>query len=211
MTTGPVDDGSTPSWRSVVRAGYERGQHLSAVGPGDVERHIAHADALADALDAPGEALDLGSGAGIPGLVLAGRWPESRWTLLDAARRRTVLLEAVVEELGWGARVSVIHGRAEDLGRSPDHRGRYDLVTARSFGPPAVTAECGAPLLRLGGVLAVSEPPDVPEDRWDPVGLEPLGLALLPARPGLQRLELVAEPEARFPRKAGIPAKRPLF
>lgn len=199
------------SWRAVLAEVWREGQRLSAVGPGDVEVHLEHAARLAAELDEPVEALDLGSGAGIPGLALAGLWPASRWVLVDAALRRTRLLEDAVGRLGWADRVEVIHARAEDLGRDARWRGRFDLVTARLFGPPAAAAECAAPLLRIGGILAVTEPPEPDPDRWPAAGVATLGFELLEPRPGLQRLRLVTEPPARFPRKAGVPVRRPLF
>lgn len=198
-------------WRDVLLAVWQEGQRLSAVGPGEVRVHLDHAERLATQLDPPEEALDLGSGAGIPGLALAGIWPRSRWVLLDAAQRRTRLLEDAIERLDWADRVRVVHGRAEALGRDAVGRGRFDLVTARLFGPPAAAAECGAPLLRVGGILAVTEPPEPDPDRWPAAELAVLGLEPLPPLPGLQRLRLVREPEARFPRKAGVPVRRPLF
>jgi 16S rRNA (guanine527-N7)-methyltransferase len=199
------------AWRTALLEVWAEGQRLSAVGPGDVSVHLEHAMHLADQLQAPGRAVDLGSGAGIPGLALAGLWPESRWTLVDAAQRRTRLLERAVHELGWADRVRVVHVRAEDLGRQDEHRGRYDLVTARLFGPPSAAAECGAPLLRIGGILAVTEPPDPAPDRWPADAVAPLGLEATDPEPGLQRFRAVRAPEDRFPRKAGVPVRRPLF
>lgn len=202
---------TAPGWREIVADVWVEGQRLSAVGPGDVTVHLAHAEHLAGLLEVPARAVDLGSGAGIPGLALAGLWPASEWVLLDAAQRRTRLLERAVERLGWTGRVHVVHGRAEDLGRDPQHRQRYDLVTARLFGPPAAAAECGAPLLRADGILAVTEPPDPPPGRWPAAALASLGLEPLAPEAGLQRFRAVRAPEARFPRKAGVPVRRPLF
>ena len=199
------------SWEDVVVATFEAGQRRSMVGPGDVRQHLDHAVGLAEVLDPPGKAVDLGSGAGIPGLVLAGVWPDSRWLLVDAARRRTQLLAQAVEQLGWGDRIEIAHARAEALGRDPERRARYDLVTARSFGRPAVTAECGAPFLRFGGVLAVSEPPEPDLDRWPADGLALLGLEALPHAPGLQRLRAARLTDTRFPRRPGMAERRPLF
>lgn len=181
------------------------------VGPGDPREHLEHARRLATQLDEPATALDLGSGAGIPGLALAGLWPASTWVLVDAAARRVALLAEAVEDLGWHDRVRVLHGRAEELGHQAELRHAFDLVTARSFGPPAVTAECGGAFVREGGVLAVTEPPGSAGERWPGDGLSLLGLAPGSRSPGLQLLRRFQDLDDRFPRRAGIPAKRPLF
>jgi 16S rRNA (guanine527-N7)-methyltransferase len=149
---------------------------LGFLGPGPVERHLEHALAFAAAIaGAKGRGLDLGSGGGVPGLVLAARLPDWTWTLLDAARRRTSFLVAKVAALDLAGRVHVVRGRADVLAEDPSHREAYDLVTARSFGTPAVTSEAARPFLRQGGRLVVSEPPGAP-DRWDDAALHALGL-----------------------------------
>ena len=167
-------------------------QRRGFVGPGPLEPHIAQAQAFAAAVGtAPLRALDLGSGGGLPGLVLAELWPASRWTLLESQHRRGDHLRWAVNELGLGDRVVVDQRRAEDAGRDPALRATVDLVVSRSFGPPAVVAECASPFLVAGGLLVVSEPPDDP-DRWPADGLEPLGL--VPDReqaPGFKRLRQV--------------------
>lgn len=203
------------SWQVELLEIWTEGQRLSAVGPGPVSAHLELASAMAGQLDEPETAVDLGSGAGIPGLALAGLWPRSRWTLIDAAKRRVSLLVAAVDRLGWTDRVAVIHGRAEDIGRRADHREGYDLVIARSFGPPAVTAECASPLVSVGGRIVVTEPPEPDPGRWPPPGLSQLGLepaASDPAaEPRLQHLVKVAALDDRYPRRAGVPSRRPLF
>jgi 16S rRNA (guanine527-N7)-methyltransferase len=103
--------------------------------------------------------LDLGSGGGLPGLVLATEWPACRVVLFDANQRRTDFLRRVVPRLGLTDRVTVVTDRAESGGRDPELRGGFDGVVVRSFGPPAVVAECAAPFLRVDGWLIVSEPP----------------------------------------------------
>jgi 16S rRNA (guanine527-N7)-methyltransferase len=208
------------------------------LGPGPLDAQIRHAAGFARVArrlfehdagptsEGPGErppglpaqVLDLGSGGGLPGLVVAENWPEASVVLLEAQGRRAAFLGRAVAALGLGDRVAVRQVRAEEFGRDPGGRSRFDVVTARSFGPPGVVAECAAPLLRTGGWLVVSEPPDQSDlesaQRWPAEPLARLGL-----RPGERqraafgyRVLRQAEPcPERFPRRNGVPAKRPLF
>jgi 16S rRNA (guanine527-N7)-methyltransferase len=164
--------------------------------------------------------LDLGSGAGVPGLVLADAWPESTGVLLDSNRRRCALLDEAVVALGLDGRLSVRCGRAEVLAHDEGLRATFGLVVARSFGSPAVTAECAVGFLRVGGCLAVTEPPPDradPEDatRWPTAELATLGLG--PARvlrsgsTGVAAMSLKAPPRDDIPRSDGRPGKSPLW
>lgn len=185
-----------------------------------MEGHLWHAAGFAAALNGgrvrvEARAADLGSGAGLPGLPLALRFPQWQWTLIDAAARRCAFLRDAVRALGLDGRVSVVEERAEILGRSPEYRSRYDVVVARSFGPPAVVAECAAPLLIPGGTAVISEPPGGAPWRWPAEGLALLGLlvgAQVRADDGtfqtLGQDELCSD---RYPRRVGVPVKRPLF
>jgi 16S rRNA (guanine527-N7)-methyltransferase len=200
----------------------ERSREIGFLGNGPVDGHILHALRFAEVLegDAPHRVVDLGSGGGLPGLVLASIWPSTAFLLLDALRKRCDFLENAVARLGMEDRVTVLCERAELAGRWPDLRHEFSLVTARSFGPPAVVAECGAPFLAVGGHLVVSEPPDT-SGRWPAEGLALLGLEVRPpapasqaagtSAPNMQVLEQVALVEERYPRRVGIPTKRPLF
>lgn len=192
----------------------ERARSLGVLGPGPVADHIEHADRFLQAvsgLPAGSRVLDLGSGGGVPGLIIAEEFPHLQVVLLDAMQRRVSLLVEAIDRLGWEDRVSAVQARAETYGRDNTARGSFDVVTARSFGPPATVAECAAPLLRVGGALIVSEPPDQP-DRWPAAGLELLGLRAEPVSiPGLQMLRQVEQCPERFARRDGVPAKRPLF
>lgn len=207
-----VGEGAAGPWVEVLLDVWRMGQERSIVGPGDPRTHLERAMVLAAVLGEPVDrALDLGSGAGIPGLALAGLWPASQWVLLDAANRRVTLLRHAVEALGWVDRVTVVHGRAEEVGRDPRHREAYPLVTSRSFGPPAVTAECGGAFVRVGGELVVAEPPGAPRERWPSAGLALLGLEAVSGRGGARRLRRVTPLDERYPRRTGMPGKRPLF
>jgi len=147
------------------------------LGPGPVAQHLTHSRAFLALLPAAslGPHLDLGSGGGVPGLVLAAAMPATSWILLDAQQRRTAFLSDAVGQLGLQHRVEVRCQRAEDAGRS-DLRGTVRAVVARGFSGPAATAECAAPLLGVGGVLVIAEPPGAPE-RWSEPDLAQLGLA----------------------------------
>lgn len=192
---------------------WRRAQRLGFLGPGDVERHVEQARAFRAAVPAPEVALDLGSGGGVPGLALAAWWPSSRWVLLDAGERRAVFLADAVEQLGLRDRVCVVHSPAEDAARNRRYRAQFDLVVARSFGPPAVVAECGAPFLREEGRLVVSEPPDEDADRWPADELDRLGLEREAAPRYAEGSVVVLRQRhaapADVPRRAGIPARRP--
>lgn len=200
----------------------EEARHLGFLGPGPVEPHLEHAAGYAAAIEAdagagwfPARAADLGSGAGLPGLPLALHFTATEWILVEAAVRRAAFLRAAVTELGLGDRVAVVEDRAEVVGRAPAYRGTVDLVVARSFGPPAVIAECAAPLLRIGGRAVISEPPGGEPARWPAEGLALLGMAA--ATPvgargaAYQVLRQATACPQRWPRRVGVPAKRPLF
>ena len=198
-----------------------RSQELGFLGPGDPEAHRSHSLAFADAYQAlegsePDACCDLGAGGGIPGLVLALRWRTTTIVLLEAAARRCRFLREAVDELGLTGNVSIAEGRAEELARSPGLEGRFGLVTARSFGPPATTAECAARLLARFGTLLVSEPPssEATSHRWPEDGLATLGLGpgiSLGLDPHLVALRREHPCPDRFPRRDGVPRKRPLF
>jgi 16S rRNA (guanine527-N7)-methyltransferase len=152
-------------------------------------------------------AVDLGSGAGVPALPLALAWPETAWLLVEANGRRARFLTQAVRRLGLSDRVRVRAERAEQVGRDVGERSVHQVVVARGFGPPAVTAECGAPFLAVGGRLMTSEPPD--QRPWPAGPLGELGLGVIGRRGPVMLLEQREPCPERFPRRA--PAKRPLF
>ena len=211
--------GEVPEPLNPLEAVLTDARRLGYLGPGAVEDHLVHAAQLAAALAALGSpplrSADLGSGSGVPGLALALLWPTSRWSLIEVSRRRSAFLRDAVGQLGLDARVEVVEGRSEVAGRDPSYRGRHDLVVARAFGAPGVVAENAAPLLGLDGRLVVTEPPapQAPWSRWPAAGLAQLGLVsehrLL--RPQAVVLVQASPCPDRFPRRPGIPAKRPVF
>ena len=98
-------------------------------------------------------AIDVGSGGGLPGMVLATAWPDLQVTLLEATGKKAGFLREVVAELRL-PNVKVIKDRAETIGHDrANHRERYDVVTARAVGPLAVLLELTVPLARVGGLI----------------------------------------------------------
>ncbi len=206
----------------VVGPILERSVGLGFLGGMAIDEQIDHSLGFCQVAEdylgrGPNTALDLGTGGGIPGLVLAAVWPGTQLTLFDANHRRTDFLAEEIRVWGVSDRVRVVRGRAEESGRLPSLQERFELVAARSFGSPAVTAECAAPFLEVGGILVVSEPPDGDSSaRWPVEGLKELGLAPIPdgrhrGRFGYQVMAKQVQTPDRFPRRTGIPAKRPLF
>jgi 16S rRNA (guanine527-N7)-methyltransferase len=210
VTAGPGLEALPAVFAAAQRSGF--------LGPRPVGEQIDHAVAFAAVLRAdrvaPADFLDLGSGGGIPGLVLAAVWPDRSGTLLDSSQRRSAFLRRTVAALGWDDRVFVAEGQAETLARDPGFRSAFALVVSRSFAAPSVTAEIGGAFLEVGGHLAVSEPTDG-ADRWPTEDLAGLGLGPVErsgadgARIALMRR--TAPVDARWPRGPGVPAKRPLW
>ncbi|HZM56441.1 MAG TPA: RsmG family class I SAM-dependent methyltransferase [Acidimicrobiales bacterium] len=205
-----------------IRQTLERSADLGFLGGMPTGEQIDHALGFVAAVESelnrpPRSVIDLGTGGGLPGLVLLSCWPSSRTVLLDANERRTAFL--IEEVKGWQpeARVEVVRGRAEEIARDDRFCQQFEVLTSRSFGAPAVTAECGAPLVSVGGLMVVSEPPpDSDEPRWPEAGLAHLGLSPLTStrfddRFGYQLLRKAEPTPDRYPRRVGIPAKRPLF
>jgi 16S rRNA (guanine527-N7)-methyltransferase len=204
---------------------FEDAQRIGLLGPGPVERHLDQASAFGAAIpETPARFADLGSGSGVPGLVLAALvWPDAWAVLVESQGRRVHHLRRAVEVLGIGERVEVHAGRAEDAGRR-ELRETCDVVVARAFGPPAMVAECAVALLRPGGSLYVSEPPVTTTDRWPAdrlaeLGFEPAAIMVGPAVPDdsephpvrvahLRRTGPLAD---RWPRTASALQKRPLW
>ncbi len=104
---------------------------------------------------APGmRALDIGSGAGFPGLVLKICYPEIDMVLVEAGRRRATFLRSLIRQLGLTG-VRCLHARAERLVDQVEHRGRYQVAFARAVGPPPEVLALAEPLLAPGGRLVL--------------------------------------------------------
>jgi len=164
--------------------------------------------------------VDVGTGAGLPGIPMRIVEPALRLTLVEATSKKCVFLEAAVEALGLD-RVRVVNARAEDAARDRALRGRFEVATAKALAALPVLIEYTVPLLRDGGLLAAPKGSRVNEEVEASQGalyelhavLEP-GLRLpLPDDVPPQTIVMVRRSgplDARYPRRAGLPSKEPL-
>jgi 16S rRNA (guanine527-N7)-methyltransferase len=137
-------------------------QRLGYLGARPIDQVVEHARRFVDALSGvTGTVVDLGSGGGVPGLVVAHDRPDLVVTLLDRRTSRTDFLERMVARLEWGGRVTVRSCDALDLAREVElgDATSFDAAVARGFGPPDATLVVGARLVGRAGVIVISEPP----------------------------------------------------
>lgn len=197
-----------------------RGQQVGIIG-GDIADHEAHAMAWIHAIGPLGAAfcVDLGTGAGLPGLALALANPDSGWLLTEARGTRATFVRSAVRQLQLQHQVAVWDRDVQEAAHEADFRGRAELVTARAFGSPGITAECGTAFLRPGGSLVVSEPPGEDDSvssaaRWPPGSLAELGLGPAQLRVATYRFAVMERTDVAvptIPRRRAAMERAPLF
>lgn len=152
-------------------------QRVGMLGRGPIPAMIDHASAFVDALPAGElEVVDLGSGGGLPGLVVATHRMDVRLTMVDRRAKRTDFCRRAVSRLGLQDRVSVVTDDIARLVADPTWQSRFDAAICRGLGPPATTARFASALVRVGGLVVISEPPPGSPARWDPAELDAAGL-----------------------------------
>ena len=175
--------------------------------------------ALSGAFPAVRTAIDVGSGAGFPGVPLAIMLPETRFVLLDSLGKRVDFLNSVIDALDLNA--EAVHLRAEDAAKTRDYRERFDLACARAVAPMNVLCEYLLPFVRVEGWMLALKGPSLDEELAQAENaLNALGgavtktLALsIPGRDWDHRAvwihKTVPTPD-KYPRKAGTAEKKPL-
>lgn len=185
----------------------ERARSLGFLGPSPLRVQLEHARRFGVAVEEAGDdVLDLGSGGGLPGLVMAADDRDLRVTLLDASARRCAFLLWAAGELGLADRVEVLQGRAEAL--AAGRRSSFDAVTARGFGPPSQTVECALGYVRSGGRIVISEPPERRE--WVVLDLASCRLRPSHAYPGVVVVHVEGVPPPDLPRPIRTQRRNPL-
>jgi 16S rRNA (guanine527-N7)-methyltransferase len=169
----------------LASAGVVRG----LIGPREVarlwDRHLLNCAVVTDLVPVGARVVDVGTGAGLPGLVMACRRPDLRIDLVESLARRVAFLAEAVEALGLAERVRVVHGRAEDTA-TRSIAGDAEWVTARAVAPLERLVKWCWPLLRPGGTLlamkgaqAETEVAALPRRRGVRVRIERCGRAVL--------------------------------
>lgn len=165
--------------------------------------------------------VDVGSGAGFPGVPLAILRPDIQFVLLDSLRKRTVFLQNAIEFLQLN-NVRIVWARAEDAARMAKLREKFDVAVARAVAALPVLSEYCLPFVRVGGVfIAMKGPLGTIEVKQAEAAMRalggniesvyPLALPVLPDERLLIVIRKVTPTNLRFPRKAGIPEKQPLL
>jgi 16S rRNA (guanine527-N7)-methyltransferase len=184
-------------------------------------RHFVESLALLPVIPLEPPLADIGSGGGFPGVPLAILRPELPLTLIEANGKRAAFLRALATELGL-ANTSVIQARAEDAGRDPGHRERYGTVLARAVAPLRVLLEFTLPLARVGGLVAAPKGSGAMREVGESANalhelrgeIEATVPLELPDQQGPPQTVIIVRKRAptpdRYPRRPGIPAKRPL-
>ncbi len=186
----------------------------------DLDNHIADSLAVQNFIDLAGlKIVDIGSGAGFPGLILAINEPASDFFLIESDKKKSAFLKMVVDELGLG-NVNIINDRAEIVGREKSYRTSFDLVVCRAVASVSILLEYGAPLLKVGGRMILWKGTSYRED----LSKADKALKLLNMQTNTIFAYTLAEERNRvlieivkrgvtsdiYPRKNGVPSKHPL-
>lgn len=168
----------------------------------------------------PARIIDVGTGAGFPGLVLKLLWPSSQVTLVDSVHKKTDFCQHMVDDLGL-TQVSVLTERAEVVGKDPDHRQSYDLAVARAVARMPILMEYLLPLVHRNGLVLAMKGESAPaETQAAEKAIHLMGGKLKKlihvALPGVveERFIIVVNKIARtpekYPRRTGMPARNPI-
>jgi len=168
----------------------------------------------------PRSLIDVGTGAGFPGIPLKLIYPHMRLTLVESIQKKAGFCQHVVETLGL-RQVTVLAQRAEDVGQDPQHREAYDVATGRAVAPMPTLVEYLLPLVRIGGMVIMQKGENAPAETQQSekviarLGgqlrkIMPIALPAVVEDRYLVVLDKVAQTPAEYPRRTGLPAKQPL-
>lgn len=188
-----------------------------------VEKHFLDSLSIERILNLDGikTVMDVGTGAGFPGIPLKIIYPELKVTLLDSLNKRVKFLNEVIRQLEL-KNIDAIHGRAEDIGKNENYREKYDLCVSRAVANLATLSEYCMPFVKVGGVFVSYKSGDIDEE----VLKSKKAVSLFGGKieevvkfqlPGTDinrafvKIKKIKELPRKYPRKSGIPSKEPLY
>ncbi|HKL12388.1 MAG TPA: 16S rRNA (guanine(527)-N(7))-methyltransferase RsmG [Halanaerobiales bacterium] len=186
-----------------------------------VKLHFLDSAAIFSKKDIKGKVIDIGTGAGFPGFVIKILRPEIELTLLESSLKKVNFLKLLQIELDMYQDIEVLHERAEDLAQNNNYRFTYDIVTSRAVAPLNILLEYTAPFCNMNGVILLYKGPsfkeelDTAQNSLNKLNLKfkkawELEIPLLKGSRYILEFTRKGEILDKYPRRPGIPKKRPL-
>lgn len=179
-------------------------------------KHFVDSLTLCNYIEGGKKVIDLGTGAGFPGIPLAIQNKQTEFVLADALQKRINFLEEVKKELNL-SNVTLIHGRAEDLGQDKEYRECFDIAVSRAVAPLNVLLEYMLPFVKIGGdcLCMKGSKKEEAQNALEALGgeIEEIEEFFLPdsdMKRMIYQIRKVSKTPEKYPRKAGKPAKQPL-
>lgn len=164
--------------------------------------------------------IDVGTGAGFPGIPIKITCPSISLSLLEARKKKIIFLKKIIEEMNF-QQVEILDGRAEVFGKSPNYREKYDIALSRAVAPLNTLSEYCLPLVRVGGLFVAQKGRSYNEEidkalktvqllGGELIGVENIRIPFINQERYLLVIKKIKGTPLKYPRKEGIPQKRPL-
>ncbi len=183
-------------------------------------KHFIDSLTVLDKIDKKDSIIDVGTGAGFPGIPIKIAFPETKVVLLDSLNKRTKFLNEVIEQLQLD-NIETIHGRAEDYGKDKKHREKYDIAIARAVAPLNILLEYLMPFTKVRGKVLCMKASNSEEEiknssnaikilGGELVNTEEFCIPTTDIKRRIIKVNKAKETNKKYPRKAGTPSKQPL-